>query len=294
MGQNSNAQYGRNSNLNNNNIQNPLKNKFQNPGMQDGYFQGFYPGSKQHQSQLPQGPQHQGEAFFGKHEAEYHQKAMLQSQHQFGTFHNQKHDFQGHKQDFSHSTKGDFNHKAPPNEFHGKGHEFHQGQVFYNENMQYPPQYYHNEFEVAAAAADGNGNAGYYDPKTQQHYYDNMNYHHGGVQTEYPPEMYGPGGTMTNENCENFASFQQYYEHQQQQQQQHGHVQPPHQVHPHAHMPQNVPGAFVHNQQQQFPMANPSTNPNIAGNLENSNSSSDFNFLSNLANDFAPEYYQLS
>ncbi|XP_034487262.1 homeotic protein proboscipedia isoform X4 [Drosophila innubila] len=28
--------------------------------------------------------------------------------------------------------------------------------------------------------------------------------------------------------------------------------------------------------------------------LENSNSSSDFNFLSNLANDFAPEYYQLS
>uniref|UniRef100_A0A182J2K9 Uncharacterized protein n=1 Tax=Anopheles atroparvus TaxID=41427 RepID=A0A182J2K9_ANOAO len=28
--------------------------------------------------------------------------------------------------------------------------------------------------------------------------------------------------------------------------------------------------------------------------LDNSNSSSDFNFLSNLANDFAPEYYQLS
>lgn len=30
------------------------------------------------------------------------------------------------------------------------------------------------------------------------------------------------------------------------------------------------------------------------GALENSNSSSDFNFLSNLTNDFAPEYYQLS
>lgn len=30
------------------------------------------------------------------------------------------------------------------------------------------------------------------------------------------------------------------------------------------------------------------------GLAENSNSSSDFNFLSNLANDFAPEYYQLS
>nr|CAD7425312.1 unnamed protein product [Timema monikensis] len=33
---------------------------------------------------------------------------------------------------------------------------------------------------------------------------------------------------------------------------------------------------------------------NNPGSAENSNSSSDFNFLSNLANDFAPEYYQLS
>ncbi|XP_055587732.1 homeotic protein proboscipedia [Uranotaenia lowii] len=32
----------------------------------------------------------------------------------------------------------------------------------------------------------------------------------------------------------------------------------------------------------------------VPASLENSNSSSDFNFLSNLANDFAPEYYQLS
>lgn len=33
---------------------------------------------------------------------------------------------------------------------------------------------------------------------------------------------------------------------------------------------------------------------NLANHMDNSNSSSDFNFLSNLANDFAPEYYQLS
>ncbi|XP_058984629.1 homeotic protein proboscipedia isoform X2 [Musca domestica] len=33
---------------------------------------------------------------------------------------------------------------------------------------------------------------------------------------------------------------------------------------------------------------------NLTGMVENSNSSSDFNFLSNLANDFVPEYYQLS
>ncbi|XP_030565121.1 homeotic protein proboscipedia [Drosophila novamexicana] len=36
------------------------------------------------------------------------------------------------------------------------------------------------------------------------------------------------------------------------------------------------------------------TGGSVVGGLENSNSSSDFNFLSNLANDFAPEYYQLS
>lgn len=35
-------------------------------------------------------------------------------------------------------------------------------------------------------------------------------------------------------------------------------------------------------------------NPNMGLPTDNSNSSSEFNFLSNLANDFAPEYYQLS
>ncbi|XP_037955395.1 homeotic protein proboscipedia [Teleopsis dalmanni] len=46
---------------------------------------------------------------------------------------------------------------------------------------------------------------------------------------------------------------------------------------------------------QAFPInhASASVGTNLTG-LENSNSSSDFNFLSNLANDFAPEYYQLS
>lgn len=36
------------------------------------------------------------------------------------------------------------------------------------------------------------------------------------------------------------------------------------------------------------------TQPQTQTQADNSNSSSDFNFLSNLANDFAPEYYQLS
>lgn len=41
-----------------------------------------------------------------------------------------------------------------------------------------------------------------------------------------------------------------------------------------------------------FPQSGPAGN--LTGMVENSNSSSDFNFLSNLANDFVPEYYQLS
>lgn len=40
--------------------------------------------------------------------------------------------------------------------------------------------------------------------------------------------------------------------------------------------------------------SHPTVHQNNLTSAENSNSSSDFNFLSNLANDFAPEYYQLS
>lgn len=276
--------YGRPNNVS----QNLLKNKFQNnQNMQDGYFQGFYQAGK-HQSQPPQ---QQPEAFFTKHELEYHQKNVVQSQHHGQFHHSQKHEYPPHKPEFNnHVAKPDFNHKIPASEFHAKPHDFHQNQAFYNNenNMQYPQQYYHNEFDLPATA-DGNGNAGYYDPKTQQHYYENVNYH--GPQQEYHEMYLPPGGGgassgvpagMTAENCENFASFQQYYEHQQ------GH--PPHhtqapQIHPHA--TQNVSG-FIHSQQT-YPTA-----ANVTGNMDNSNSSSDFNFLSNLANDFAPEYYQLS
>lgn len=40
--------------------------------------------------------------------------------------------------------------------------------------------------------------------------------------------------------------------------------------------------------------SHPAVHQNNPASTDNSNSSSDFNFLSNLANDFAPEYYQLS
>ncbi|XP_033149813.1 homeotic protein proboscipedia isoform X3 [Drosophila busckii] len=66
----------------------------------------------------------------------------------------------------------------------------------------------------------------------------------------------------------------------------------------HIHLPNaNVNANFALNgaaggQAQGFANTGPGAAA-ISG-LENSNSSSDFNFLSNLANDFAPEYYQLS
>ncbi|XP_073815334.1 homeobox proposcipedia isoform X2 [Musca autumnalis] len=59
--------------------------------------------------------------------------------------------------------------------------------------------------------------------------------------------------------------------------------------------PANVPPAAAMSQahNNSFPQ-NAGPGANLTGMVENSNSSSDFNFLSNLANDFVPEYYQLS
>ncbi|XP_013106633.2 homeotic protein proboscipedia [Stomoxys calcitrans] len=57
--------------------------------------------------------------------------------------------------------------------------------------------------------------------------------------------------------------------------------------------PANVqPTAAMPTHNSNFPQSGPGAN--LTGMVENSNSSSDFNFLSNLANDFVPEYYQLS
>lgn len=273
-----NATYGRN---NNNQYQNQLKIKGQPVNLQEGYFQGFYP---KHGVPPPNIPLQATDSIFTKHEIEFHQKTLVNSPQQFAQFHAQK--YEAHDYEHNNMIKADVNHKIPVNNVHTRPVEFPQNQVYYNENNAQNPhnQYYPNEFDVGSDGA----NSGYFDPKSQAHYYD-MNYHHQHGGNEYS-EMYGPSAGM-NENCENFASFQQYYEHQQQQQQQQ--QQAPHQqnMHPHYHhIPQNVPSSYAH--QQNFNNANPQLHPNTSL-TENSNSSSDFNFLSNL-NDFAPEYYQLS
>lgn len=284
IGAKANANYARN---NNNQYQNQLKIKGQPLNIQDGYFQGFYP---KHGAPPPNIPHQANDAMFAKHEIEFHQKNVVNAPQQFAQFHAQK--YESHEFEHHNMVKADVvNHKIPANNLHARPADFPPNQVYYNENAAQNPhnQYYPNDFEVGSDGV----NAGYFDPKAQAHYYD-MNYHHQHGANEYSEMPYAPNAVM-NENCENFASFQQYYEHQQQQQQQQQptpHQQAIHpQAHPHYHhIPQNVPSGYVH--QQNFNNSNPQAHPNT--NLtENSNSSSDFNFLSNL-NDFAPEYYQLS
>lgn len=330
-----------NRNNNNNQYQSKLKGNSigsngggQVLGIQEGYFPpGFYPtGNGKHPS-APHNIHHPNEQpLFTKHELEFHQQQQQQQQkggnmalgqQQFPPqFHNM-HEFEHH----NNLLKNDVNHKMITGGIgvHGRVTDFHQNQMYYNENNaqnSHHNQYYPNDFDIPGGGG-GSDSAnssvvGYFDPKSQAHYYD-MNYHGGGGNGNDYSEMYGPNAII-NENCENFASFQQYYDHHQQQQQQtQSTPQQQNLHHPnyHSHVvaaaasQQNIPpGAYIHHQhhhqqqqqQQNFPPPphhhhhHSNVNSQIHGNAnltENSNSSSDFNFLSNL-NDFAPEYYQLS
>lgn len=296
------ANYNR---TNNNQYQNNQYNKIkgQAANCQDGYgFQGFYPKHGVPPHNIPPHPHaQQGNEMFTKHEIEFHQKGVVlnnqqsfsQQFHPVGAQKFESHDYE-HQNNMIKTVAGDLNHKVQGNNNVNAARPtidgFQQNQMYYNENATQNPhhnQYYPNEFDVGSDGA----NPSYFDPKTQQQHYYEMNYHHqhGGVAgNDYAGnEMYGPNAIM-NENCENFSTFQQYYEHHQQQQQQQTHQQQQN-MHPHYH----VPSGYAASHQQNFNNSNPQIHPNNAGNLDNSNSSSDFNFLSNL-NDFAPEYYQLS
>ncbi|XP_049548091.1 homeotic protein proboscipedia [Anopheles darlingi] len=156
----------------------------------------------------------------------------------------------------------------------------------------------------------------------------NMDYQ--GNTATYMGMGVGTSGSIGNETCESFPYHQAtsggsvaYYDHHQQppihpqHQQHHQQLHVFHQQHQqHQQQQQHGPtnnsmvvsnglnGGVAHaidvslNQvpNPHHPQPPPSA-PNSSAamvSLDNSNSSSDFNFLSNLANDFAPEYYQLS
>ncbi|KAL7017969.1 hypothetical protein ACKWTF_010584 [Chironomus riparius] len=326
IGAKSNLNYNRN----NNQYQNQVKIKGQPIAMQDGYFPGFYG-----KHPPPPNIHHQpNDVMFTKHEIEFHQKNMSTSQQQqataaaavgqqFPPFHGavQKYDIHEYEQQHHNLLKNDVNHKIsvgnihsarpPPLDFPSPQN----AQMYYSENnaQNSHNQYYPNEFDIGndgANSVTGNGNgsgnggtgSGYFDPKSQAHYYE-MNYHHQHSGNDYS-EMYVPNA-VTNENCENFSSFQQYYDHHQHPQHPAQQQQPQNMHHPHPphHYPHHIAAAAAAQQNLTNPVAtayvhqqNFASNAQIHGNTnltENSNSSSDFNFLSNL-NDFAPEYYQLS
>lgn len=222
---------------------------------------------------------------------------------------------------------------AAQQQLHGKNVDFHYGktpnshmtgQNFYNHHgnadgnhqisMQYNSnQYFGNEFANA-------NEMDYYEQKpvnAQGAYYDmynnannNGNEFTGAIGNAYTATP--SNGQLPNDHCEHFG-YPQYYDANHHPHHPHpGNASIPvqqsqaHQANPMAHAPNPIntnqpqfhhainPAQSYHpNQQINGTVgAVPSHIPNA--HMDNSNSSSEFNFLSNLANDFTPEYYQLS
>lgn len=243
--------------------------------------------------------------YYGKYEVEFahHQNATksLGAHPTQAEYHYQKNNFPHVRPDFHH-LKGDAFHAVKPelnykvHDVHGKAHNFHRNQNYYNQHNaaanptpQYPNpnQYYHSEYEVPPIESNN-----FYDSKTQTSYYENVNYYpneYGGAAATAEP--YGVPPSI--DNCDNYT-YPQYFETGQ---------QPNQMIHATANTQpiQNNPATHNNHQPSEanYTQCSPSYSGNTngnhnIGNLEhNSNSSSDFTFLSNLANDFAPEYYQL-
>lgn len=159
--------------------------------------------------------------------------------------------------------------------YHGQTYpeEYVPGSVNYGS---YQSTYNHNEHNNTAPFYGGSHNynhqTDYMNPNPKPvHFYDENNHNHDAVAGYVPsPEQYAglpattnssvsmtpPNSVRTESSSDQFNSFHHFYSN-----------------------------------------SSPSTqiqNPNMVLPTDNSNSSSEFNFLSNLANDFAPEYYQLS
>lgn len=182
----------------------------------------------------------------------------------------------------------------------------HQVAMQYNANQYFPNDYgATNELDAPSA---------YYEQKAasaQQSYYENM-YSTGANAAEFQnvnnATYTAPSnGQLPNEHCDGFM-YPQYFDgnhHEpnvsiqpsqaqtQAQPQTHNHIVPGHSsLHQNQHYNHGIPGPGPHYHVAQQHI---NGNQHISGSpMDNSNSSSDFNFLSNIANDFAPEYYQLS
>lgn len=255
-----------------------------------------------------------------------HQKALEFQHGKMANFHANQQGFYNHPSHNVATVNGqnvDANHQVPiqyasqyySNEYGGvaPGDMDATAAAAYYEQKASHPNYYENMYH--------HGNSGEYNAIGNENPY--------GTTAIAPPS----NGQLPGENCDSFM-YPQYFEgnqnaHPNHQTHAHHPTSQPHQQH-HTGIHQTVHGSATatinishgHNQlhqtaQQQSaqtvggnftthsgPVAPPyhhmqhtvnglNGNQHII-NMENSNSSSDFNFLSNLANDFAPEYYQLS
>lgn len=306
--------------------QNNAKNRL-NANAQDVYYNSGYFGNKSNQSVDYYGKY---EVEFA---AQQQQKGALTNQiASFNQ--QSKSDFSDTKPpiDFHHPVKGESHHSIKPElipqqhhknaDFHhAKNPNFHLGhQNFYNHHavhnvnadtphqvgIQYNAnQYFPNEY---GNANDLETSSAYYEQKAasaQSSYYENMygNSNHSGGDfhnvndTSYTAPS---NGQLPNEHCDNFL-YPQYFEGNQHQTSASISLQSA-QIHQQNHIGHGHGNAM--HQNQHFNHGTPhyhvvqqhlNGNQHITGSpIDNSNSSSDFNFLSNLANDFAPEYYQLS
>ncbi|XP_058826241.1 homeotic protein proboscipedia isoform X2 [Topomyia yanbarensis] len=245
--------------------------------------------------------------YFNKVDVSYHQYTKTLSAHQY-----MSHSSIGHKQDFP-ST---INVKKFCTRYHSEGTRIQQHHEGYPQNIHQNLHFYSNDSTTAQTSfsnvqcyhsnydAQNEFNSNYCDPKSQAYYYDGTSYHppNATESTNMQPSMeYQPNNNFVNTgSSENVHFHQPYYD--------------AHQIHNPYHLGpnSNTTGNIEHHQlghdsvyathSSNFPISYGPNNTNIvSGNvssnvtqLENSNSSSDFNFLSNLANDYAPEYYQLS
>lgn len=147
----------------------------------------------------------------------------------------------------------------------------------------------------------------FFEQKQHQQYYDQSYYPHDNSNGQHlltgPPPPSHPSFN-NGDNCDSYG-FQQHYE----QNQMHSSSIGPHHHHHHPNFVSSnqIHGSIgsshlqgINSQNSQHYFGNfeipHGTSISASSHFENSNSSSDFNFLSNIANDFsqAPEYYQLS
>lgn len=236
--------------------------------------------------------------------------------------------------DFHHPVKGETHHGIKPellqqqhhknaDYHHNKGPNFHLNhQNFYNQHaaahnmntegaphaLQNAIQYNSNQYFPAeyGSANDLESSSAYYEQKAasaHNNYYENVyggNSSHGGSdyhglnETPYPTPS---NAQLPNEHCDSFV-YPQYFEGNQHQNNAINQLAQPNHIshannnaiHPNQHFNHAFGGPHYHVAQQHM---NGNQHP-TGSTMDSSNSSSDFNFLSNLSNDFAPEYYQLS